>query len=527
MTATPAPAPPLDRRQFLKATAAAGAAGLIAVAAPPFVRPAFAVVRSGRPSVTHGVQSGDVTTRSAVVWARADRPARMLVDVATTPSFSGARTVNGPITDGSRDFTAQVQLHGLPAGQDVFYRVRFADPHHRGRAGEPVIGHLRTASRSRRDVSFVWSGDTAGQGWGINPDAGGMRTYETMRQLSPDLFIHSGDTIYADGPLAETVMLPDGSTWRNIVTPEKSKVAETLAEFRGNFRYNLLDDNVRRFNAEVPVLAQWDDHETTNNWYPGEILDDPRYTVTDVDVLAARSNQAFHEYFPVGDTPQEPGRVYRRVSYGPSLDVLFLDLRSYRGPNTANDQATASDVTEILGDTQVAWLQRELRRSKATWKAIASDMPIGLIVPDGPRQEGIAQGRPEALGRELEIARLLSSIKADRVRNVVWFTADVHYTAAHHYDPARAVSGDFDPFWEFVSGPLHAGTFGPNALDRTFGPEVRFQRAADRPNQPPSDGLQFFGHAAIDGRTDVMTVRLMDVSGAELYRVELEPERGR
>jgi hypothetical protein len=37
-------------------------------------------------------------------------------------------------------------------------------------------------------------------------------------------------------------------------------------------------------------------------------------------------------------------------------------------------------------------------------------------------------------------------------------TADMHYTAAHHFDPNRAVFGEFEPFWEFVSGPLHAGT---------------------------------------------------------------------
>lgn len=65
--------------------------------------------------MTHGVQSGDVTARSAVVWARADRPARLLVDVATSPSFAGARTVPGPFTDDSADLTAKLELHGLPA----------------------------------------------------------------------------------------------------------------------------------------------------------------------------------------------------------------------------------------------------------------------------------------------------------------------------------------------------------------------------------------------------------------------------
>jgi alkaline phosphatase D len=49
--------------------------------------------------------------------------------------------------------------------------------------------------------------------------------------------------------------------WRNIVSEEKSVVAHSLDEFRGNYKYNLLDHNLRAFNAEVPMLAQWDDHD--------------------------------------------------------------------------------------------------------------------------------------------------------------------------------------------------------------------------------------------------------------------------
>ncbi len=347
-----------------------------------------------------------------------------------------------------------------------------------------------------------------------------------MRSVGPDFFIHSGDTVYADGPIQETVVLPDGTVWRNVVTEEKSKVAETLGEFRGNHKYNLLDENVKRFNAEVPVLAQWDDHETTNNWYPGEILDDPRYTQErDVDVLAARANRAFHEYMPIRQARDEEGRIYRKVGYGPLLDVFFLDMRTYRGPNTSNDQPEQGPETSILGARQLKWLKRKLGASKATWKVIASDMPIGLVVPDGPVAfEAIANAKDgAALGRELEIADLLSFIKLREIKNTVWFTADVHYTAAHYYDPNRAAFQDFDPFWEFVSGPLNAGTFGPNALDGTFGPQIRFQRAADRPNQPPSDGLQFFGHTTIAGDTEVMTVQLKDLEGSMLYSVDLAP----
>ena len=512
--------PVLSRRRLLQTAAVVGgAAGIGTLAGPAPAAFGAPGLRQSRPEVRWGVQSGDVTGSSAVVWSKTDRPARMVVEIAATESFRsprGRRAVDvGPDTD----HAGKVLLSGLPAGTELFYRVHFAENGNSGHASEPVIGTFRTAPADRRDVSFAWSGDVAGQGWGINPDTGGMTGFEAIRRSNPDFFLHSGDSVYADGPMQERVVLPDGTVWRNVVTPEKSKVAETLDEFRGQYRYNLLDDNVRRFAAQVPQLVQWDDHEVTNNWYPGEVLTDSRYTVKDVDTLAARGRQAFLEYMPIGGE-----RIDRVLPYGPLVDVFTLDLRTYRGPNSAN-LATSGPETRILGDDQLARLGQQLRSSRAVWKVIASDMPVGLVVPDGPvNHEGIANRDPGLpLGRELELARLLSDLKRSGVRNVVWFTADVHYTAAHHYSPERAAFTDFDPFWEFVSGPLHAGTFGPNALDATFGPQVVYSRSADRPNQPPSDGLQFFGHVRVDGASGVMTVQLRDIGGRVLHQQELDP----
>jgi alkaline phosphatase D len=34
-------------------------------------------------------------------------------------------------------------------------------------------------------VRFAWSGDLAGQGWGINRDIGGHRIYDAMGALDP------------------------------------------------------------------------------------------------------------------------------------------------------------------------------------------------------------------------------------------------------------------------------------------------------------------------------------------------------
>ncbi len=85
---------------------------------------------------------------------------------------------------------------------------------------------------------------------------------------------------------------------------------------------------------------------------------------------------------------------------------------------------------------------------------------------------------------------------------------------------------DFEPFWEFVSGPLHAGTWPPQRLDNTFGPRAVFQKGcgSDQPDDlAPCFGLQFFGHVAIDGATEVMTVTLKDVEDRDLFATQIEP----
>ncbi len=80
-----------------------------------------------------------------------------------------------------------------------------------------------------------------------------------------------------------------------------------------------------------------------------------------------------------------------------------------------------------------------------------------------------------------------------------------------------------------MSGPLHAGTFGPNPLDKTFGPQLVYVKAPTKEqgqNLPPSEGLQFFGHIAIDGTSQQMTVTLKDVDDRSLWAKTLDPALG-
>jgi alkaline phosphatase D len=532
------PGPSLSRRTILAVPAAVGlgaiadrCGGRLADACSAGRAPAFVRLAAGRPATPSGVASGDVTDDSAIIWSRTDRPARMLLEWSTTSDFANIRRVRGPLALPTSNFTARIDLRKLPVGQEIFYRVTFVDLTDPNNTSEPLAGHLRLGpGTTRRDVTFLWGGDTAGQGWGINPEYGGYRCYETMRRVQPDFFLHSGDNIYADGPIQAEVKLADGTIWRNLVLPGKDKVAETLDEFRANYRYNTLDENLRRFYAETAVFAQWDDHEVRNNWFPGQVVPDidTRYKERSVDLLAAYASRAFLEYQPLRLNPLEPERVYRSYRYGPDVELFLLDERSYRGPNSPNVQPERNAIDDFLGREQLAWLKTALAQSPATWKIMASDMPVSLFVADPLGSEAWANNQPGApRGRELQLAEILKFIRDKQIRNVVWLTADVHYAAAHFYEPSRGAFADFVPFWEFVAGPLHAGTFGPNKVDPTFGPKVVFNSVPDNQpqNAPPSAGQQFFGVGRVNASSRVLTIELRNTAGQKLYSVELPPAK--
>ena len=296
----------LSRRRFLSTAAATGALGAIAMphlgrAAVPAAGIAHARAVRRRRRRMAAVACGALRTGRRNRWSRSP-----LTQVFQQRQGLARRSRRRPRATSPRKCSWKT----CPPGRTFFYRVRFRDLAHTDVSSEPVVGRFRTAPADRRDVSFVWGGDVAGQGWGINPDDGGMVTFATMARHKPDFLLHSGDSIYADGIILPEVKLPDGKVWKNVTIPEKAKVAETLDEFRAAHKYNFLDDNVRAFNAEVPIFVQWDDHEVTNNWSASKQLP-AAYKERDVMLLAARSARAFHEMYPMRESIVEPGRVYR------------------------------------------------------------------------------------------------------------------------------------------------------------------------------------------------------------------------
>ncbi len=507
----------IGRRQFL--------AGLGGLAAAPSL---IASARAAQLAIADGIAAGDVTPNGAVIWSRANASAKMVVDWSTDAEFHTAKRVDGPITTERTGGTAQTILEGLPEGREIFYRVHFETPD--GGRSAPQNGRLVTPGAGR-DVSFVFGGDQCGAGWGINPDWGGLKIFEAMRTTRPDFLIHLGDRIYADRIIHEAIRLPDGRHWKNLVTPAKRKVAEELWQFRGNYSYNFLDEHYRRFSAEVPMLATWDDHEVRDNWWPGQRLTWKQrhrkgYGNKDTGLLIKNGREAFFDFTPMRRNTEDPDRIYRVIPCGPLADVFMLDCRSYRGPNARNREGAPGHDTAMLGAKQAEWLKGALQKSKAVWKIIANPQPLAHVRKTPmPRYDQWANGDQGApRGRELEAADILSFIKRQNIRNTVWLAADVHYSAAFEFDPAQAAFKDFNPFWEFIAGPFHTRPGQVNNFDMTFGPKRHFRTPiAPIINPPPSDGFLYFGHAKIDAGTKALRVTLRDLNDRTLFSQTLEP----
>jgi alkaline phosphatase D len=124
------------------------AAALLIVASPALAARGF----------RHGVAAGEVTSKSAVLWAHASRSGLYLAEVATDRRFrkdAGLRDVRAVARN---DNTVQTKVGRLRPGTRYWYRFRGA--HGRRRS---AVGTFVTAPRPGRNatVEFGWTGDTA------------------------------------------------------------------------------------------------------------------------------------------------------------------------------------------------------------------------------------------------------------------------------------------------------------------------------------------------------------------------------
>ena len=467
--------------------------------------------------LTSGISTGDVTPSSAVVWARSSARAQMHVEVATTPTFTGAKSRWNARASEESDFTAQVILRGLEADTRYWYRVWFAGAGSAGRAeiSDSMVGEFTTAPapwQSRR-VSFIVGADLGGQRFCRNVAQGGYAIFAKMEALAPDLFIANGDLIYADGDCPAEG--PDGpGGWENIPGDFPS-IADPSVDwtdrgavrevFLRHYRYNHADPFYQSFLRRTPVISQWDDHEVINDFGAGwDYWNSATIGRAGYPNLVSAGLETFFAYSPVERQVADPNRIYRSFRYGQDVEIFVLDARTYRDRNDLPD--TAENDKVMLGREQLTWLVDGIRASTATWKIVSSDVPMSITTGS------VAFGRDawanlgaEPSGFERELLRMLSELDRANARNVVFVTTDVHFAQTIRYDLDADRDGDRLVLHELVSGPLNAVRAVPRPLDPAANPTSLYAEG----------GMFNFTYVRIERQEDGVVHLVADVRGPD------------
>lgn len=477
------------------------------------IQPAAQRVRAaaGLAQVTHGVIAGDVTTNSAVIWARADRASTMHVLVTSAARGTRAALFRTPVM-AEHDFTGKVRVTDLHADREYRYFVWFGGPSEGFRAEAAVVsGRFRTPprSRDREAITFAFGGDVAGQN--VCRDAvDGFPIFDAITKENIDFFIGLGDMIYADSGCAPT------SLYGNAQTPGPGPSA-TLDEFWAHWKYNRADAASQRLLGNVAYYALWDDHEVTNDFGP---LHDTRTTAPNPPTphLMPLGLAAMLDYNPIVPARNTPNRLYRNFRWGKHVEIFMLDNRQYRDANFDPDDQAAPKT--MLGREQVEWLRSTVARSDATWKIVVSGVPMSIPTgPAGPAgaRDGWANYDTDK-GFELELMAILRDMQRNRERNILWITTDVHFAEVLRYTP---FSEDPDSqVYEMAVGPLNAGVLGKPDFDTSLGTESLF-RSRNAPTTWDQAKRAFnFGVVRV-GADGALRATVTDIAGVSWFDLVL------
>ena len=284
----------------------------------------------------------------------------MVVEWSTSPDFTAPRRRS---TARSRrrkaTSSARSPSRACPVETRIYYRVRFEAE----RASEWIDGALSTPdalddtahASSPSDVVFAWSGDTNGQGWGIDPARGGMPAFTALLDRAPDFFVsvRRRDLRRQPDPRREAARRRHrrgrtSSRRRRTTSPRHSTTSaariSTLAS----------SPQVRALSANVPSFSIWDDHEVRNNWFPGEVIVDAARRRAPHERRRGRA-RAMLEHSP---TLVDPSRHVSLGALGP--DARGLLPRRPQLPHAEPSRAPRSRRSSA--QTQLAWLEARARR---------------------------------------------------------------------------------------------------------------------------------------------------------------------
>jgi alkaline phosphatase D len=479
----------------------------------------------------YGVTAGDVSAKSAVLWAKAKKSGRYTLEVARNRRFTNEDHAKVVRARRSHDNTLQARMGDLKAGKRYFFRFV-------GRGSKSARGTFTTAPKpsQSRTVEFAWSGDmdfnaTPGQKKPYWNDGGVLRQ---MKKEKNAFNIMLGDTIYSDSE----------------VPGRLNPIALSVKQKWAKYKINLRNRALQALRGSAGYYSQWDDHEFVNDFSPNESSFDNNVNVNG-GTLYKRSARAFRDYAPVHWTKRSG--LYRSFRWGKNLQMFFLDERSFRSANADANHAcdnpqtgkpdlapTAPQTTRTLfstvtpslsqpvppactaaindpnrtylGKRQLAAFEKAIKRSTARFKVVVNELPIQqYYVLPYDRWEGFAHERGELL-----------HYLHDNVKNTVFLTTDVHATMINdaRFQTLEAGGAQNSGIMDVTVGPVATANFGREIDGTTGTPNSYLAVDGAFLTPPPPDGvgmqcsvLDQFSYGQVKATSTTLTITPKDING--------------
>ncbi|RYD65090.1 MAG: hypothetical protein EOP58_08280 [Sphingomonadales bacterium] len=368
----------------------------------------LAAIAPGYPRLLEGPMIGASTTQSFTVWSRASGTFGVAVEYASDRGFSDARTTPPVEASAADDHVTRIEVTGLKPDTTYYYRIKTDGIYDRN---QPLPFKTRTAPAGKRPIRIAFGSCARVQ---MDPH---QPVWDAVAAIEPDLFLWLGDNIYAD--------------------------SDAEVAFTDNYARQRAVSSLQPLLRSVPQLATWDDHDFGYNDSDGR------------NPVKPMTLNLFKRWWanPAAGTADTPGTFFRH-SFGP-VDIFVLDGRYHRdAPSVPNGPNKT-----MLGAGQKAWLKRELKASRATFKLLVSGTGWSCAESGGDSWAMYLDERNE----------LLDFIRDNQVSGCLGISGDVHMGEANCVP--WSAKGGYD-FYDLVSSGL-AQFLSPKFIDQL--PEVRLR----------------------------------------------------
>jgi alkaline phosphatase D len=490
-----------------------------------------------------GVAAGDVSNSSAILWARANKAGKALLQIERNQSFGGCDLGSAPKkfkvqAKKGNDFTVQKKVTGLQSARRYKYRWCMSG----GRRS--AVGHFETAPApgQAKTIRFALSGDQDASPLpgSTTPFWNDFGVWRQVRNEGNNFNVLMGDTIYSDSEVPGV-----GGVLGT---------ALTVAEKWAKYRLNLGLKPWANARGAASYYAQWDDHEFINDFARSESIfpEEGGNVVFDGEKLYENGVKAFRNYNPITYSAQNG--IYRTFRWGKNLQIFFLDERSFRsgsadyggacdnppGSGSPDLAPTAPLATRavfsalipalakppppacvaaindpsrtMLGQQQLETFEKAVKGSTATFKVIMNEVPI---------QQFYALPYDRWEGYAAERTKLLTFLK-DNVKNAVFLTTDVHANMVNDarlqtLEPGGPVNSGIT---EVTTGPIATKTFAAELNGAVGSAGAATAIRAFFFNAPPPtgvgmrcSGLDQYSYAEVSVSKTALTVQLKDIEG--------------